>query len=84
MKRHIQFLVVALASGMFGGCAAVGSTSAIATPWGAAGMRTFAPSDSVREPSAREVDASVARLLDEISVPGGSEQLAYAPLSPPR
>jgi hypothetical protein len=32
MKRHIQFLVFALACGMFGGCATVGSTSAIATP----------------------------------------------------
>jgi hypothetical protein len=47
-------------------------------------MRTFARSHTVLEPNAREVNGSVARLLDEISISGGSEQLANAPPSPAR
>jgi hypothetical protein len=45
------------------GCATVGSTRALATPWGAAGLHSFAPDK--KEPSARKVNAQVAQLLDD-------------------
>ena len=47
------------------GCATVGSTRALATPWGAAGIHSFKPDKNVSEPSAQKVDAQVARLLDD-------------------
>lgn len=47
------------------GCASVGSTRALATPWGAAGIHSFAPDKSAAEPSEHKVDAQVARLLDD-------------------
>jgi len=48
------------------GCATVGTTRAIATPWGAAGLHTFAPEKNASEPNARKVDAQVAQLLNDV------------------
>jgi hypothetical protein len=50
-----------------GGCATVGSTGGIATPWGAAAIHSFRPEKSGTGPSERKVDAQVARLLDDAS-----------------
>ena len=69
MKRPIPVLTSLLlaAATLASGCATVGSTGAIATPWGAAGIHSFRPDKSTPEPSERSVDAQVARLLDDAS-----------------
>jgi hypothetical protein len=81
MTRKI--LILMIACGVLNGCATVGSTSGVATPWGAAGVRTFAPRSLASEPDAQRVDAELASLLDEIAASDGGQQLAYAP-SPAR
>ena len=65
MRYYKSFLTIVLMATvtLATGCATVGSTRGIATPWGAAGLHSFAPEKS--EPSARKVDAQVARLLDD-------------------
>ena len=67
MRYYRSFLTIVLMSTvtLASGCATVGSTRAIATPWCAAGLHSFAPDKSAPEPSARKVDAQVARLLDD-------------------
>jgi hypothetical protein len=45
-------------------CMTTGSTRAVATPWGALAFHSFAQSKA-DEPSAKAVNADVARLLDE-------------------
>lgn len=65
MKRHIAIVVVAVAACMVSGCATMGSSHGIATPWGVAGAHTFGIENNVAEPSAREVDALVARVLED-------------------
>jgi hypothetical protein len=64
VNRYVPILAVVLAT--LTGCATVGSTHALATPWGAAGIHSFKPekSDKPVEPSAKDVDAQVAALLD--------------------
>jgi hypothetical protein len=79
MTRKI--LILMMACGALNGCATVGSTSGVATPWGAAGLGTFSPRSFASEPDAHRVDSEVASLLDEIAASDGGQQLAYAPSS---
>jgi hypothetical protein len=79
MTRNCRILTLMIACGALDGCATIGSTSGVATPWGAAGVRNFAPQSFASEPDARGVDSQVASLLDEIAASNGGQQLAYAP-----
>jgi hypothetical protein len=63
--KSILTIVAMTTATLATGCATVGSTRGIATPWGAAGVHSFAPEKSAPTPSARKVDAQVAQLLDD-------------------
>jgi hypothetical protein len=65
-KRILTIVMIATAT-LATGCATVGSTRGIATPWGAAGIHSFKPEKSAPQPSERKVDAQVAKLLDDAS-----------------
>ncbi len=58
--RHITLALIVVA---FGGCASIGTTHAIATPWAVAGVHSFGVAQPA-ETSERKVDAQVAKLLD--------------------
>lgn len=59
----MRLIFFAMVAATLGGCASIGGTQAVATPWGAAGVHSFKP-DKAAEPSAKHADAQVALLLD--------------------
>lgn len=65
-KRILTIVLIATAT-LAAGCATSGATRGIATPWGAAGIHSFAPEKSAPQPNERKVDAQVAKLLDDAS-----------------
>ncbi|MEP7247185.1 MAG: hypothetical protein ABI885_26355 [Gammaproteobacteria bacterium] len=58
--RHILFVMIAAT---LGGCASMGGTQALATPWGAAGVHSFKP-EKPAAPNEKKADAQIALLLD--------------------
>jgi hypothetical protein len=61
------FILLALAAVTLSGCATVGGTHAVATPWGVGGLYSFKDKPLVAgEPSERSVDIQVAQALDHI------------------
>lgn len=79
MNRHIAILVLTAAAALTAsGCATLGSTSGIATPWGAAGIHSFRPEKNAKAPDAKKVDAQVARLLDDATPANGEEETRVA------
>jgi hypothetical protein len=63
-------LIGAVLMALLSGCAAHGPTRALATPWGVGGVHSFGPQPMREEASAAEVNAQVARLLEEDRTPG--------------
>jgi len=62
MKLHIALSAVVLLA--LGGCATLGTTHAVATPWAAGGIHSFKP-ENVAEPDAKNANKQVAQLLDD-------------------
>jgi hypothetical protein len=65
--QRILTIVMLATAALATGCATVGSTQGIATPWGAAGIHSFAPEKNAPQPSERKVNAQVAKMLDDAS-----------------
>ena len=59
-----RFLLLAVILTALSGCASVGSTHALATPWGAGGVHSFKPETPV-EPNEKAVNEQVTALLDK-------------------
>jgi uncharacterized protein YceK len=58
-------IMLTLAVATLSGCATVGGTHALATPWGVGGLYSFKDKSAVAgEPSQRKADVQVAKALD--------------------
>ena len=65
MVKKVMLLALTIAT--LSGCASVGGTHALATPWGVGGLYSFKDKPLVAgEPSERSVDVQVAKALDNV------------------
>jgi hypothetical protein len=76
---NLRILAAVVMTSLITGCASVGQSNVLATPWGAAGLHTFAKATPVVQQESPYTEERISRLLTEQSAEQGTLVAARDP-----